>query len=325
MSRQTSIPLPSGRRASSRATCGRAAGIRRSASPAFAACSDDLHIVRRIEQVGEAPSDELMIVEDEDPDDALVVHYVDSGIDHRSRRPPCSWFSRVNVPPRLCSTVPEVGQPTAPGVVAEPDPIIADIDGQPVRVGPDRHAQCRCLSVTSHVSHGFPNDSLDVGDNARVHECVERSRPRELKLNPKNRFELFDDRLDAAAQPVVGNRVLEVEDRGADLADGLVQLLDGLRQSGADRGFVCLCSHTLQTEADRKESLDDVIMQVAGDPVAVFERRQLLLCGPGIGQLECDRGLTGKGLCHVQVGRSEGGVAADPSGDEGAHGRRSLP
>jgi hypothetical protein len=61
---------------------------------------DDLHIVRGTEQVGEAPSDELMVVEDEDPDDALVV-YIESGIDHRSRRPPCSWFSRVNVPPRL--------------------------------------------------------------------------------------------------------------------------------------------------------------------------------------------------------------------------------
>jgi hypothetical protein len=64
------------------------------------------------------------------------------------------------------STVPEVGQPTAPAVVAEPDPIIADIDGQLVRVSPNRHAQCRCLSVTSHIGQSFPNDSLDIGDEA---------------------------------------------------------------------------------------------------------------------------------------------------------------
>jgi hypothetical protein len=145
----------------------------------------------------------------------------DSGIDHRSRRPPCSWFSRVNGPPRALRPVPEVGQPTAPGVVAEPDPIIADIDGQLVRVSADRYAQCRCLSMTSHIGHGFPNDSLDIGDKTRVHECVERSRPRELELNPKNWFEVIDDRLEAAAEPVVGHRLMEVEDRTADLSDSL--------------------------------------------------------------------------------------------------------
>ena len=306
MSRQTSIPLPSGRRASSKATSGRAAGICHSTSPAFVARPTTSISSVEIEQVGEAASDELMVVEDEAPDNPLVV-YVDSGIDHRNRRTSLFLVLQSQRPVPAVSTVPEVSQPTAPGVVAEPDPIIADIDGQLIRVSPDRHAHCRCLSVTSHIGHGFPNDSLDIGDEARVHECVERSGPRELELNPENRFELFDDRFDAAAELVVGNRAVEVENRSADLGDGLVQLPNGLRQPGADRGFVCPCCRTLQTEADRKESLDNVIMQVAGDPVAVFERRQVLLCDPGIGQLECDRGLTGKGLCHVEIGRSEDG------------------
>jgi hypothetical protein len=33
--------------------------------------------------------------------------------------------------------------------------------------------------------------------------------------------------------------------------------------------------------------LDNVIVEVAGYPVAVFERGQVLLCSPGVGQLEC--------------------------------------
>jgi hypothetical protein len=35
-----------------------------------------------------------MVVEDDGPEYALVV-YLDSGIDHRSRRPPCFWFWRA--------------------------------------------------------------------------------------------------------------------------------------------------------------------------------------------------------------------------------------
>jgi hypothetical protein len=85
---------------------------------------DDLHVVCGTEQVGEAPSDELMVVEDEDADDAFAVL-------HRQRdrpsQPRSSLFlvlqSQRATP--TVSTVPEVDQPTAPGVVAEPDPIIA--------------------------------------------------------------------------------------------------------------------------------------------------------------------------------------------------------
>jgi hypothetical protein len=79
--------------------------------------------------------------------------------------------------------------------------------------------------VPSRVNHGFPNDSFHIGDEARVPERVDRSRPCELDVGPDNRFELFENRLDATAEPVVGSRVMEVEDRCADLADGCVQLV----------------------------------------------------------------------------------------------------
>ena len=142
--------------------------------------------------------------------------------------------------------------------------------------------------MPSRVGHGFPNDSFHIGDEAGVHERVDRSRPCELDVGSDNRFELFNNRLDATAEPRVGSRVMEVEDRGADLADGCVKFVHGLRQPRPDRRFLSHPSRTLQTEANSEQSLDDVIVEVAGDPVAVFKRDQALPYGPGISQLECD-------------------------------------
>jgi hypothetical protein len=87
-------------RASSNATSGRAAGIRRSASPACApsptTSMSSVEPSRSVRpRLTSSWSSRMKTRMMRSPS------YIDSGIDHRSRGPPCSWFSRVNVPPRL--------------------------------------------------------------------------------------------------------------------------------------------------------------------------------------------------------------------------------
>ena len=68
MSRQTSTPLPSGSRTSSTATSGRVGGIREMASAAVPGLADHLDEPGRLDQVPEAPPDDLVVVEQEDTD-----------------------------------------------------------------------------------------------------------------------------------------------------------------------------------------------------------------------------------------------------------------
>ena len=67
-SRHTSMPLPSGRRASSTATSGRSAGMRPRGLLRRPGLADHLDVAVRLEQLGQAPADHLVVVEQEDPD-----------------------------------------------------------------------------------------------------------------------------------------------------------------------------------------------------------------------------------------------------------------
>ena len=74
---------------------------------------------------------------------------------------------------------------------------------------------------------------------------------------------------------------MQVEDRGADLLDDGLQLVDGvgepllhLRGAGPGDG-------ALQREPDGEQSLDHVVVQIAGDPVAVGRPRRAPACGAG--------------------------------------------
>ena len=68
ISRHTSMPEPSGSRPSRMATSGRRAGIRRAASWASAGLTDDLDVALALQQLFEATPDDLVVVEEEDPD-----------------------------------------------------------------------------------------------------------------------------------------------------------------------------------------------------------------------------------------------------------------
>ena len=68
MSRQTVTPSPSGSRTSRIATSGRRAGMRAMRLGRRAGLADDLDVVLRLEQLGDAATDDLVVVEQEHGD-----------------------------------------------------------------------------------------------------------------------------------------------------------------------------------------------------------------------------------------------------------------
>ena len=73
---------------------------------------------------------------------------------------------------------------------------------------------------------------------------------------------------------VVPHRGLEVEDEPAELGDGGVEALDRLFHVVAVAGVLHPRGESLEHETYRKEVLDDGVVEVAGDSLAVFHHRQ---------------------------------------------------
>src|SRR5579859_3954096 len=87
---------------------------------------------------------------------------------------------------------------------------------------------------------------------------------------------LFDYGDDARAQArVVGTSgCLESEDRGADLLDGLIELVDRTDDLLTGVRFDDRTTRTLKREADREQTLDHDVVQVARDAFAILSQRQ---------------------------------------------------
>ncbi len=64
----------------------------------------------------------------------------------------------------------------------------------------------------------------------------------------------------------------------------------------------------LQPHAEGEQFLDDMVVQVARDPVVVFCLGQGDLVGAGPGEFHGHRGVAGEGGGHVQVCVSESGA-----------------
>ena len=127
---------------------------------------------------------------------------------------------------------------------------------------------------------------------------------------------------------------MQREDRAADLANGHVQLVHGVVDSGAQVVAAPDRQHRLERHAGREQALDDLVVEVAGNSLAVFEDGDLFraLHQPGVldrnsgGGRQCDREalvflaeLAGVPLV-AQVQVSEHGIShADGHAEERAH------
>jgi hypothetical protein len=125
---------------------------------------------------------------------------------------------------------------------------------------------------------------------------IERSLEHDAGLEPERLACLPGDVEHPAADAVARGCApdLETEDRGADVPDDQVEVVDCVVHPALHgRGVVAHEGRgALEGQAGREEALDDRVMEVAGDALAVVDQRQLLDAGvqPGVLDRHAGRG-----------------------------------
>ncbi len=151
-----------------------------------------------------------------------------------------------------------------------------------------------------------------------AHAGVQRALEAQVRCEPEGDGRVVDDveDLPAQARNVVAPAAAQLEDRCADLADGLVQVVDVggqpvplLRLTGAR-------DQALQPDRRSEDPLDDVVVQVAGDAVALLQDGDAVAVGAGLGQLERQRYVPGETRRHVDVGVGEKPALGPPAEHE---------
>jgi hypothetical protein len=119
--------------------------------------------------------------------------------------------------------------------------------------------------------------------------------------------------------------LLEREDRGADLPNRVVELVDGACEALVNGLVVNGRGNTLQAEASGEQSLNHVVVQVARNAVPILKDTESLLVGSRVAELQGDGRLTCESLRHVEVRVGEGRVRDDPASHDRTTGDRSHP
>jgi nucleotide-binding universal stress UspA family protein len=214
----------------------------------------------------------------------------------------------------------QVGQAAAARGLRHADAVVDDVEGEHLVDG-DVDLRGRGPRVPGDVAQGLAQDRDEVVGDVVGDDGVQRAGEPGGRGEPQRRRDVGEHVEHAAAQ--VGLRaardVLELEDRGADLGDGVVEIADGpddpvTRHRPGPQDL----RDALQRQARGEEPLDDVVVQVGGDAVAVVEHRGTLLLGAGAGELQGEGGLVGEAGAHVEVVVGERGPVADPGGDQHA-------
>jgi hypothetical protein len=104
--------------------------------------------------------------------------------------------------------------------------------------------------------------------------------------------------------------LLQHDDAGADLADRAIEVRDRGQDPVGGTARAQQARHGLQGQSGGEQPLNDVVVQVRGNLLAIGEHRRPLLLGAGLGQLEGDRGPVGEPRGHVHVVGAERGPAA---------------
>src|SRR5579863_1584578 len=180
--------------------------------------------------------------------------------------------------------------------------VVGDVEGDQPVLEHQGDGDGGGAGVACTVGQGFAGDGEDVVGQGGVRAGVERAGEADGGGEAELRGVLVDDLHDPGGQPGGGRAgLVEAEDAGADLVDDLVQgvnvAVDPLRGRGVGAGGMALQSHP-----EGEQFLDDVVVQVAGDPVVVFGLGQGDLVGAGLDEFHRHGGVAGEGGGHVQVG-----------------------
>ena len=201
----------------------------------------------------------------------------------------------------------QVSQAAASGAFTKTYPIVDHGNGETRRVGFDEDPDLRGLSMLCNVGQRFPQHGLDIRDDRFVGNDVQRSHELDLWRDGQHRGELVDNR--KGGTPERSQRFfLEFENRGADLSNRLVELVNGARKALVNSLVVHGGGDTLQAEASGEQPLNHVVVQITCNAIPILKDSESLLVGSSVAELQGDGGLTRKSLRHVEVCVGKGRV-----------------
>jgi hypothetical protein len=194
------------------------------------------------------------------------------------------------VNPGRCGAGGEVVQSAAGDGHRDADAVVGDVDEQ---LGADGDGEFGGVGVG--VPHGvadrFPQHRLGV-DGQVGGDDVDAAGDADRGAQVGAGGDLADDVMQQATQSSGAGRFgVQVDARGADLGDDLVEVLDVLGDPRGHRRGVGHVLGVVQGQADPGQPPDDVLVQVPGDPVPAGEHQQFALRRKAFGALHRQRGL----------------------------------
>src|SRR4029450_11473650 len=132
------------------------------------------------------------------------------------------------------------------------------------------------MSVLGDVGQRFPQYRLDIPDDDVVNDCVQWPHKLYIRTDRQHRGKLIHNRERGTTQRP-GRILAECEDRGPDLLDRLVELIDCAGEGLLDDLVVHGGGDALQAESRGEEPLDYVIMEVARNAPPIYEDAEPLL------------------------------------------------
>ena len=214
----------------------------------------------------------------------------------------------------------QVGQPAAHGHLGrDPDPVVLDLDQQ-VEPDDDPDHHLVRVGVPRDVGQRLPHHCDRVLGDVLRHggrDAVGTQPGHEPEAVPR----VHHLGVDAVPQPGPRRPATgaEPEDRRAHVLDGLVQVVDRALEPARHVGVHHLLRGSLHVEPDGEQTLDDHVVQVARDPLALLEHREACPVGLCVRHVEREGELLGEArdARQVRLGRRSG-VARRPGQRERA-------
>ncbi len=166
------------------------------------------------------------------------------------------------------------------------------------------------MGVADGVAHRLSNDRLGVLGQRRGQD-VQGTRHPHGDAHRGIADQVVDDLLDPCPEPGRPRGTgVQVEDGCPNVLDDLVQLVDVLGQPVSHRGGLHAAVGALHGHADREQPLDDMVVQIPGDPIAVGQHVALPARRQRFGPLQRQRGLIGERRHHLKLALIEHRITA---------------
>ena len=171
---------------------------------------------------------------------------------------------------------------------------------------------CRITLVTAS-----PRTARACAETSGGTTASTESATRSVEVQPRVGRHDVEHGTDLLAQGLpLDSGLLQLEDRAPDVADGVVEVVHGVPQPRLQFGLLHLAADALQAHPGGEQPLDDLVVQVTGDALAVGQQGDVLPRPVRLVRLQRERRLPGEDHDEVGLVGGQRGRAGQLGDDE---------